>query len=695
MQLKGFMVSIRLSIITLFVLLLGLIGFAIMFINYRALNQILGASEKNLIIETTLLLNERIHNYLHPLNRDLQKMKNLLKEKIIDPIDPKEFDKYLLESIRDTPQLFMIYYGTKEGDFYGVDRTQKNIIGLNHILNTNVPPIKERYEYNEKGQLVETVTLHDYDPRLRPWYLEAEAIRKPTWTNVYQFVNFGNYKSTVYGVTAAIPVYNKNDKFIGVFAMDLSIEGIQTFINQLNLTQNSLIYVTDNSKQVIAYRIPHEKRDLVIDKNHLAYHLKKLDIPSSILNKTTGLFEVSSFKHEGEEYFLIHRPIMESHQSKPWYITIIVPASDVLAPLRTLRLHTLLWTACVLLLGILIARIFSQRISKPIIQIANEAQQIARLEIQPRPPIKTLIKEINYMDTSLTHMQSSLLSFQRYVPSSLVKQLILSGKIAEMGGERQEITVLFSDIKNFTNLTEQSRPEQLITYLSNYFQAMTEAVIVHEGILDKYIGDAIMALWNAPLSDPEHAFHACQTAIDMAQRLKLTNQLNQQNNFPLFHIRIGINSGEAIVGNVGSEERLSYTALGDTVNVASRLEAVNKLYHTQVIVSESTFKQVADQFNFRLLDEVAVRGKRESTRIYELITDHNIQNLEQYKATFTKAFGYYQQGEWLNALNLFETLSPVYPDDQLASVYIKRCQAFLEAPVSEWDGIWRLGGPGA
>lgn len=411
------------------------------------------------------------------------------------------------------------------------------------------------------------------------------------------------------------------------------------------------------------------------------------------MDKTTGLLEVSSFTHNNEEYFLIHRPILESHQSKPWYITIIVPASDVLAPLRALRFHTLLLTSLVLLLGIFIARVFSQRISKPIIQIANEAQQIARLELSQRPPIKTMIKEINYMDTSLSHMQSSLLSFQRYVPRSLVRQLILSGKIAEVGGQRQQITVLFSDIKNFTQLAEKSSPEQLITYLSNYFQSMTEAVITHEGILDKYIGDAIMALWNAPLSDPQHAFHACLTAVDMVHRLELVNQLNQQNDFPLFHIRIGINSGEAIVGNVGSEERLSYTALGDNINVASRLEAVNKLYNTQIIVSETTFKQVAKRFNFRLLDEIAVRGRQESTRIYELITASNIHNLEQHKSIFYRAFCYYQQGEWQNALNEFEELPPAYPGDQLASVYIQRCQGFLDSPVPGWDGIWRLGGP--
>lgn len=263
-----------------------------------------------------------------------------------------------------------------------------------------------------------------------------------------------------------------------------------------------------------------------------------------------------------------------------------------------------------------------------------------------------------------------------------------TGQIAQVGGQNQIITILFSDIKNFTTISESTSPQKLMTYLSDYFQSMTEAVIQHEGTLDKYIGDAVMALWNAPSKDVEHAFHACETARVMLERLQILNQKHKNDGFPEFKIRIGIHTGEAIVGNVGSEDRLSYTALGDTVNLASRLESISKNYNTQIIVSHATFNHVSDKFLFRFLDEVAVRGKQESIAIYELITTQNIETLEQHKQEFTKAFSCIKRlmGKSIEA---FMTLTPAYPGDQLASIYIERCRLLAHSPPAHWDGVWR------
>ncbi len=686
---KSFKISIRLSIITLFVLLLSFIGFTIIAINYVALNKILSSSAETLIDQTSLLVKERVHMYLRPLSHDLIEMRNTLNRGIVDPDNTTQFDRFITERIRYKPEIFMVYYGTVQGNFYGVDHETPNVVGLTHIVNSVAPPEKIRYELDYSGNILKTKYLtKPYDPRVRPWYQLAAKAGKPVWTEIYLFYVFDKSDYLVPGITAAAPIYDDNKELKGVLALDLTIDGIQHFIEELQVTPNAMIYITNEKQQVIAYRNPFQTQD-IRGKKLTPELIKKFNIPLLSFERQDSKPMVSSYRYKGEQFFLAYQPITETI-ADPWNITIIVPADDVLAPLEILSIRALLLTFIVLFIGALIARYISRKISHPIILLAEEAEEITKLNLSPRPLLNTMIKEISYMDKSLSNMRNSLASFQRYIPSSLVKKLISSGKIAQVGGQNQNITVLFSDIKNFTQLAEETEPQQLMTYLSNYFQSMTEAVISHQGTVDKYIGDAVMAFWNAPFPDKKHAFHACQTAVDMLERVEKMNNHNRQYGLPEFAIRIGINSGEAVVGNVGSEDRLNFTALGDTVNLASRLEVINKTYHSQIIISKDTYKEVEHKFPFRLLDEVAVRGKRKGTLIYELLVRSNLENLEQYKKEFKIAFTFYQRGEWEHSLLLFKKLTPVFPGDQLAHIYIDRCQRLINSPPEVWDGIWRV-----
>jgi adenylate cyclase len=530
-MLESFKISIRLSIITLFVLLLSVIGFTIIAINYVALNKILSSSAETLIEQTSLLVKERIHMYLRPLSHDLIEISNTLNRNIVDPNSFKRFDRFLTERIRYKPEIFMIYYGTIKGDFYGVDHETPKVIGLNHIINSVTPPQNIRYELDQAGNIIKTkyLTKH-YDPRVRPWYQMAVETGKPIWTDIYTFYVFDKSDYLVPGITAAAPIYDENKKIKGVIALDLTIDGIQHFIEELQVTKNAMIYVTNEKQQVIAYRNPFQSQDIRGEK--LTPELiKKFNIPLVSFIRQSSKPLVNSYQYQGKQFFFAYQPITETI-ADPWNITIIVPAEDVLAPLEILSIRALLLTFIVLFVGTLIVRYISKKISHPIIQLAEEAEQITELNLSPRPLLKTVIKEISYMDKSLSNMRTSLASFQRYIPSSLVKKLMSSGKIAQVGGQNQNITVLFSDIKDFTKLAEETNPQQLMTYLSNYFQSMTEAVILHQGTVDKYIGDAVMAFWNAPFPDKKHAFHACLTAVNMLERVEKLNRNNREHGMP-------------------------------------------------------------------------------------------------------------------------------------------------------------------
>lgn len=686
---KSIKISIRLSIITLFVLLLSFVGVTIITINYAALDKILSSGAKNLIEQTSLLVKERIYAYLHPLSSDLIQIRNTINRGIVNPDNTKQFDAFLTERIRYNPEIYMLYYGTTNGDFYGVDHEVPNVIGLNHVVNSTATPTTIRYELDNEGNVIrKKAIINHYDPRVRPWYQQAVAAGKPILTDIYTFYLFNRNGYFVPGFTAATPIYDKNQKLKGVFALDLTIDGIQNFIAGLQITKNTMIYITDDKQHVIAYRNPFQTKD--IRGEVLTPELiKKFNIPLVSFSRGNKHL-LTSYKYDGKTFFLAYQPITEQTIYPPWHIHIIVPAEDVLAPLETLSIRALLWTLMVLFIGILLARYISQKISNPIIQLAKETEEITKLNLKRPASLHSVIKEISYMDRSLAAMRSSLASFQRYLPRSLVKKLITSGKIARVGGQNEHITILFSDIKDFTTLSEEISPQQLMNYLSEYFQSMTESVISHQGTLDKYIGDAVMAFWNAPTRDTKHALHACQTAVNMLERAEKLNNCKRQQGLPEFKLRIGINSGEAVVGNVGSDDRLNFTALGDAVNLSSRLESINKIYNSEIIVSNTTYEQVKTEFPFRLLDEVAVRGKRKGTTIYELLTKPNLEHLQQHKQEFAKAFELYQKGEWEQSIALFEQLTPAYPEDRLAYIYIERCQQFINSPPVVWDGIWRI-----
>jgi adenylate cyclase len=210
-------------------------------------------------------------------------------------------------------------------------------------------------------------------------------------------------------------------------------------------------------------------------------------------------------------------------------------------------------------------------------------------------------------------------SFQYYLSPEVVEEVIANPEKLKLGGAKKEMTVLFSDIRGFTTLSEKVEPEKLVSLLNEYFTAMTEVILQSGGVLDKFIGDAIMAFWGAPQEEPEHSRRACEAALAMMERLEILKKNWVRRGLPEINIGVGVNSGLMIVGNMGSEKRFDYTVIGDNVNLASRLEGLNKQYNTNIIISQFTYEKVKDSFEAEFLDEVKVKGKDIAVKIYKLI----------------------------------------------------------------------------
>jgi adenylate cyclase len=255
--------------------------------------------------------------------------------------------------------------------------------------------------------------------------------------------------------------------------------------------------------------------------------------------------------------------------------------------------------------------------------------------------------------------------------------------------------VMFSDIRGFTTISEKLDAQELAQLLSQYLTSMTKIVFAHNGTLDKYIGDAVMAFWGAPFEEPGHAVNACYASIEMLERLAELQKVWESEGKPRIEIGVGLNTGVASVGNMGSELRYGYTAMGDSVNLAARLEGLNKEYQTRLLVSESTYAAAADSdLVFRELDLIRVKGKLQPVTIYELLgTRERLAQTDNDWGARLDLFGQgrerYRERRWGEARAVFQALLDRWPEDGPARVFAARCQDYLsQGPEADWDGVY-------
>ncbi len=362
---------------------------------------------------------------------------------------------------------------------------------------------------------------------------------------------------------------------------------------------------------------------------------------------------------------------------------------DVMAEtVQTHQLHNILAilipSLLVAILAIFLSLILSREISNPIREVTADMGAIKSFNLDTAFLTSSVINEIREMSDALESMKKGLRSFKKYVPAELVSDLIKLKKEASLEVESRNISIMFSDIQGFTSISEKISPEALAESIGVYFGEMTRAIMDTGGIVDKYIGDAIMALWGTPHELPDHALAACKAALACRNRETEINRHLAEKGLPTFFTRIGINTGDALVGNIGFDRRISYTAIGDNVNLASRLEGINKFYQTGIIISESTYECVKSSVLARFVDVVIVKGRTQGVRIYELISllqdagETEIKRVENYN----NAMELYIGKKWPEALKIFKAQKSAKEDHPL-DMMIERCEKFIAAPPGD------------
>jgi len=285
-------------------------------------------------------------------------------------------------------------------------------------------------------------------------------------------------------------------------------------------------------------------------------------------------------------------------------------------------------------------------------------------------------------------------TFSHFVTKSVVDELLANPEKIKLGGEKKVCTVLFSDVAGFTTISENLKPEELVHLLNEYLTEMTNIVFKYNGMLDKYEGDAIMAVFGAPVSHGNHAYNACATALEMQDQLKKMREVWKRMNKPPLRARVGINTGPMVVGNMGSENRFDYTVMGDAVNLGARLEPANKMYNTLIMIGEETVKQAGDLIIARPLDFLRVKGKNKPVKVFELLsTAEKGLSDDMYRVLelFDKGFENYLQQNWDWSINYFQQALSINEKDGPSQRYVERCLQYKEnPPAAGWDGVFTM-----
>ncbi|MDR2071267.1 MAG: hypothetical protein LBP81_07645 [Treponema sp.] len=660
-----------------------------------------------LIYEIEGSIGNRLVNYFNPVEEINNRTAYLINTLFENPLENKEGEEKLFsfynEVMRTNSRVKMAYYSDTRGDLMMLNRMADGSFSKRMVRNDgkNITTTWDHANIAYYGNYNNSVldAAEGYDPRKREWYAIAQEQRKASWTPVYLFAT-----DHLPGFTCVVPLYEKAGVLSGVSALDITVDEISRFLATIRPTPGTKIALVDGMHNIVAFQAETEE-DLdklfteTVDANGVSvFDIRNLDlfpdegvryILQETLNRSSGL---QTIKYDGKLYRSAFTPITIGN-GLGLSIGIIIPEDDIIGNVKKNLAYVTVFSCLILVVIIIVSSLFSNSLAKQLQTLSEEMAKIRDFQLDSNIAVTTGVKEIGNMYNAFEGMRMGLKNFRRYVPSDLVAQLINKDIDAKIGGEKQEVSIFFSDIANFTSISEKITSEALMQQLSVYFENTSKVILKNKGTIDKYIGDSIMAFWGAPVKRNNHAEMACRSAVNIQTILHSIFREWANHGKDLFYTRIGIHSGEAIVGNMGYEERLNYTVLGDAVNIASRLEGVNKVYNTKIIVSQNTWEQCSDLFEFRRLDKISVKGRHEGIMIYELYAEkYQIEKpVRQLFSFYEKGLEYYFNCNFTEALKYFNAVLKYRPGDGPSKIMRERCLLYRTSPPPEdWDRTFIL-----
>lgn len=658
-----------------------------------------------IIDRATTEISDHVEGLFNPLVRVVDTTASLGS---IDPdwLRKRDALQYLFTVLESTPHAEMLYVGfARDGAFYQVRRLSSGVkktsaddeVRLNRArfalrtIDPGLGKVTDSTTYIAKwGQVITSENNPAlYDPRRRPWYLDAWKQPGLSISDVYIFFTTGEP-----GLTLSRRIATRDDTPVGTVGIDIPLGELSQFMARQRIGDTGVAFIIDNNGHLIGY----PKLETIVRRKGSEISISKAsEIDDPRVVEALKLREQGAgdrFSAElGDGMHLVSFTRLPERFGKDWLIGVVAAENDFVGPIRRASLFILALGSSALLFSIFAIFYVSKTLTLPLKRVVNETKRIRDFELGGRLPVSSRIIEINEVARALDAMEAGLRSFGAYIPKALVRTIVASGKGTGIGGERRKLTILFSDIKDFTRRSEVLSPEEVFDQLSAHFTAISRCIFDHGGTVDKFIGDSVMAFWNAPVVDPDHASDACHAVLRCQAVLEKLNIEFEAKGFAAMRARFGLHTGDVVVGNVGSADRMQYTALGAEVNMASRVEALNKRYGTWIIATGTVEEQVRDQFLFRPIDLVVPAGTTQIVPLFELLgtsddgPDRASDNARALCREWSDAIAAYRRRDWDDALIQFRCFAARYPKDNVAPIYIERCSQFSVAPPPyDWDG---------
>ena len=625
--------------------------------------------------------------------------------------------RYFNDAVENLPQLEALSIGfTSDGAFFQLTRLNagesrygpkgeiappETRLGL-RMLDASSGEMADSYLYLRRWGQVVAVDRGPvaYDPRTQPWFRAAWRQPGVTLSDAFVFPASGRP-----GLTMSHRVATDDGVPIGVVGADVSLDALARLLDAKRIGRSGSIFLVDEVGRVIC----HNRPELLV---HTGLRGPEL-APAAEFPDPVAAAAVARWKREGQDRFVaalgpLGKEYIVDFARVPddigngWTVVTAVEVDEFIAPITRATTNMVFVGVAVIAALILVVLWLSHRLTRPLQAIVAETDRIRRFELDSPLDIRSRILEVDELAKAMDAMKGGLSSFGAYVPKDLVRSMIRTGAASQLGGERRPLTILFTDIKGFTASSEGMPPEEVMLRLSAYFQELTGCIHAEGGTVDKFIGDAIMAFWNAPLADKDHIGRACLALLACRDaNRRLNERLAQAGQAPM-PTRFGLHTGDVVVGNVGSADRMQYTALGTHVNLASRVEGLNKNYGTQLLVTGPVEQAVHDRFLFRPVDLAAPSGLSKPIPLFELVGTRGGESgesdgpfapppeLVDECRRWQDAYYLYRARRWDEALAAFRVLTRTMANDTLAELYIDRCLRLLaDPPGPEWDGVER------
>jgi adenylate cyclase len=551
-----------------------------------------------------------------------------------------------------------------------------------------------------------------YDPRTRLWYLDALKATEESpvyWTRPAIF-----FVTKDPGVTAATHwVDDGAEDNTTIVAVDLLLMDISRFIGALEVTEHGRAFVlfedpSEGALRVLAFAADEASYTDEDIRGLLTATDSEATVADAVpdLPVTNG-FSLPLVDEATRNWDALGRtsnPIKFDRDGKTWWtgfdrynlgtnslwIGVAVPEEDFLGDIRDRALIIILAAIAALIAAAVMSTFMARSYSRPLEALAAGSRRLGNLDLTSVGEVSTSLKELEQLAAEQERMRTTLDSFSRYVPVELVRELLSTGEAAKIGGSRRTITALFTDIVGFTTISEALGPEKLTVHMAEYFEAVLEIIQQHSGDVNQLLGDGVLAYWGAPKVDPEHARHAVEGVLECRDRLRELNIDWKNRGLPSLPTHFGLAAGEVVVGNVGSRSRLAYAAVGDTVNLASRLEGLTRFYGSTILSSGRVKDLAGPGFEWMHVDAVRVKGKTEAIELYEplgFVQAVPSEELE-YRDCYEKGRERFLDRSFAEAVEILDSIPEPY-GARLTVTRLSDVAASLLAdpPDEDWDGV--------